>query len=231
MGVPWEDSGVGTPSSIDTKSFGDWALPGCGVHALALSARDLLEPPQGLDVPVEIQDAVHGIQHHHVSTESTPTVRRSRPILGARLCMRSQPSMPNFAGSRPNDLSCSLNAPSHNGSSFKSEEHRRATWFRYRDKLMQQWARHGRRPLGWWCYEAPEKGLRYPGYEHERSILYEAGLLTEGERTELEAWWRKEFDRTLTASPAVLPFYRGGNGILRRVNISRQGVACAFGGT
>src|SRR5262249_9577424 len=38
--------------------------------------------------------------------------------------MRSQPSMPNFAGSRPNDLSCSLNTPSHNGSSFKSEEHR-----------------------------------------------------------------------------------------------------------
>src|SRR6516164_8970481 len=43
--VPWEDSGVGTPSSIDKKLFGEWALPGCGVHALALSARDLLEPP------------------------------------------------------------------------------------------------------------------------------------------------------------------------------------------
>ena len=26
--------------------------------------------------------------------------------------MRSQPSIPNVAGSRPNDLSCSLNAPS-----------------------------------------------------------------------------------------------------------------------
>ena len=31
---------------------------------------------------------------------------------GSLLCIRSQPSIPNFAGSRPNDLSCSLNASS-----------------------------------------------------------------------------------------------------------------------
>src|ERR1700751_3492102 len=30
-------------------------------RGLPLSARDLLEPPQGLDVPVEIRNAVHGI--------------------------------------------------------------------------------------------------------------------------------------------------------------------------
>src|SRR5262249_46490854 len=116
VGVPWEDSGVGTPSSIDTKSFGESALPGCGGRALALSARDLLEPPQGLDVIVEVQDAVHGVQHHHVSAEPTPAVGRPPAAAaqpwGSALCMGSQPSMPNFAGSRPNVLSCSRNAAS-----------------------------------------------------------------------------------------------------------------------
>jgi hypothetical protein len=86
----------------------------------------------------------------------------------------------------------------HAGSSFESDEHRRETWFRYRDKLMQQWGRGGRRPQGWWWYEAPEKGLRgYVGFSHERSVLWETpGVLTEGERAELEAQWRREFDRS-----------------------------------
>src|SRR5499425_2214008 len=95
-GVPWEDSGIATPSSIDSEND---SADGCRqlrrarapraearcewrARGLALSARDLLEPPQGLDVIVEVQDAVHGVQHHHVSAESTPAVRRSRPALG-----------------------------------------------------------------------------------------------------------------------------------------------------
>src|SRR5215831_455581 len=88
--------------------------------------------------------------------------------------------------------------PSHNGSAFASEAHARAMWVHHRDRLMQQWGRHGRRPLGWWAFEAPEKGLyRYPGYEHERSTLYEfSDVLSAEERTELEAQWRREFDRS-----------------------------------
>src|SRR5262249_12066035 len=82
------------------------------------------------------------------------------------------------------------------GSSFENETHRRETWFRFRDRLMQQWGRHGRRPLAWWIYEAPEKGLRYPGSDYERSILWETpGVLTEQERAELEREWRCEWDR------------------------------------
>jgi len=84
------------------------------------------------------------------------------------------------------------------GSSFESDEHRRALWFRYRDKIMRQWGRNGRRPYGWWRYEAAEKGLpsRHPGV-HEQSILYEfSDALGEEERAELERFWRKEFDKT-----------------------------------
>jgi hypothetical protein len=38
---------------------------------------------------------------------------------------------------------------------------------------------------------------RYPGFEHERSVLYESSdVLGADERAELEAWWRREFDRS-----------------------------------
>jgi hypothetical protein len=85
--------------------------------------------------------------------------------------------------------------PSHHGTAFASDEHRRAAWFRHRDKLMRLWGKDGHRPQAWWWYEAPE-GLWYPGHDHERSILYTAGVLSEEERAYLEAQWRKEFDRT-----------------------------------
>jgi hypothetical protein len=39
-----------------------------GVNVMTLSARDLLEASQALDVVVDVRDAVHGVQHHHVST-------------------------------------------------------------------------------------------------------------------------------------------------------------------
>jgi len=88
--------------------------------------------------------------------------------------------------------------PGRDGTAFASDEHRREAWFRYRDRLMQRWAKGGRRPLGWWWYEASERGLppRHPAL-HERSILYEfSDVLSAEERAELEAEWRKEFDRT-----------------------------------
>jgi|SRR6516165_10863446 len=95
----------------------------------------------------------------------------------------------------------------HRGPSFESDEHRRAAWFRHREKLMRLWGRDGRRPMGWWCYEAPEKGLRYPGLEHERSILYEEGVLSEAERTMLERQWREDFERSWSPN---FSFFSGG---------------------
>jgi hypothetical protein len=76
---------------------------------------------------------------------------------------------------------------------FDSDEQRRELWFRHRDQLMARRGAHGRRPLAWWRYEAGD--LRYPGPDRERSTLYEAGLLAEGEKAELLAYWRHEFDR------------------------------------
>ena len=86
--------------------------------------------------------------------------------------------------------------PRSNGSAFRSDEERRAAWFRHRDRVMQLWAKGGRRPMGWWCYEAREMGLRYPTYAYERSVLWETpNVLSEAERAELERKWRHEFDR------------------------------------
>jgi hypothetical protein len=93
--------------------------------------------------------------------------------------------------------------PGQNGSSFESDEHRRAMWFRYRDKVMRQWGNHGRRPYAWWYYESAAFGVghgRHPGVAHERSILFEfpefASVLTPEERVELEREWRRQFDRS-----------------------------------
>jgi len=89
--------------------------------------------------------------------------------------------------------------PGDSGSAFESDEHRREVWFRYRDKLMQLWGKNGRRPYGWWRYEAASFGLpsRHPG-DHQKSILYEFGgdALGAEERTELEREWKREFDRS-----------------------------------
>jgi len=82
---------------------------------------------------------------------------------------------------------------SYDGSVFASEEERHAAWRKHRDRLMALWGKGGRRPLAWWCYEAGE--LDYPGYDFERSTLFEAGRLTVPERAELLAYWKREFDR------------------------------------
>lgn len=52
---------------------------------------------------------------------------------------------------------------------------------------------HGRRSHIWWQFEAGD--LQYPGRDRERSVLYEAGLLTESESSVLVAQWRREFER------------------------------------
>jgi hypothetical protein len=57
-----------------------------------LSACDLLEPPQRLDVIVEAADAVHGVEHHQVGAEPTPAVGRGRPGLRVRIT-HAQPAL------------------------------------------------------------------------------------------------------------------------------------------
>src|SRR5262249_6606266 len=42
---------------------------------------------------------------------------------------------------------------------FDSDEQRRELWFRHRDRLMEQFGAHGRRPQAWWRYEAGESRL------------------------------------------------------------------------
>jgi hypothetical protein len=79
---------------------------------------------------------------------------------------------------------------------FESEEEHRAAWERARDHLLPQYQR-ARRPMAWWRFDVGN--LRYPGYDHERSTLYEAGLLDEEERAWLLADWRREFARAQSA--------------------------------
>jgi hypothetical protein len=47
-----------------------------------------------------------------------------------------------------------LGAPD-GGSSFASEEERRAAWFWHRERLMAMWSTGGKRPVAWWQHESP----------------------------------------------------------------------------
>jgi hypothetical protein len=75
---------------------------------------------------------------------------------------------------------------------FRSEAEHADCWARHRDRLLAE-CRPGRRPMSWWRFEAGD--LRWPGLDHERSTLYEAGLLGEEERAELIAWWLELFQK------------------------------------
>jgi hypothetical protein len=91
--------------------------------------------------------------------------------------------------------------PSSAGSTFDSPEHVREAWAENRDQVMQLWAKNGRRPQSWWVFDAPALGLAWPGYERQQSYLFEAGALSETERGELLAFWRKEFARPFSSVP------------------------------
>jgi hypothetical protein len=88
--------------------------------------------------------------------------------------------------------------PLFNPEPFKSDAERSAAWFAHRDVLLARHGRHGRRPHGWWSYEAGD--LRYPGYNAEPATLYTAGLLGEEEARELVSNWRREFERAQQAN-------------------------------
>jgi hypothetical protein len=79
------------------------------------------------------------------------------------------------------------------GSAFETREQLQDAWVRGRDRVMALFGTPGRRPQGWWEFEAG--ALKYPGLEAEAAVLYEAGLLGKQERAELEAEWRAEYDK------------------------------------
>jgi hypothetical protein len=81
--------------------------------------------------------------------------------------------------------------PSHRGSAFESETGRQWAWTQHRDRLMDIWGKHGKRPWAWWHYES---GCAHPG-NHQTSTLYEMGILSDEERAELLAEWRRQFER------------------------------------
>jgi hypothetical protein len=75
---------------------------------------------------------------------------------------------------------------------FASEAARRAAWFAHRDELLRH-CHGGKRPAGWWDYESP---VPYPrDRDYAEATLWENGLLTSTEVTELLARWRSDFER------------------------------------
>lgn len=100
--------------------------------------------------------------------------------------------------------------PTRRGSAFTDAAQAQWAWQSNRDRLMQRYARDGRRPMAWWAFESP---IKFPGYDRQQAALCAAGLLTEGERAELLTWWRQEFDKaqapgfTFCAGPGI--FLRG----------------------
>ena len=85
-----------------------------------------------------------------------------------------------------------LGANRSQGSCFRSREELVAAWEAGRAVVMRLWGSGARRPMGWWEFEAGD--LVHPGYFRERSTLWRAGILTEAERVEVEAEWKREFD-------------------------------------
>jgi hypothetical protein len=74
---------------------------------------------------------------------------------------------------------------------FRTDQERREAWERHRDYLMARCDR-GFRPQAWWDYDCPIRRPR--DREYDKAALWEAGLLTPEEVTELEADWRGHFE-------------------------------------
>jgi hypothetical protein len=53
------------PQWLDCPRLG--VRPFTPARNMTLSPRNLIEPAQGLDVVDDVRDAVHRVQHHHVS--------------------------------------------------------------------------------------------------------------------------------------------------------------------
>ena len=100
-----------------------------------------------------------------------------------------------------------LYGPDPRWDAFRSEEEYRDAWERNRDRILAAY-RHGRRPMAWWTFEAP---IKFPGYEHQQSALFEAGLLGEEEAATLVSEWREQFEgpgRIFEGAPARKRHFR-----------------------
>jgi hypothetical protein len=86
-----------------------------------------------------------------------------------------------------------LGANPTTGSCFRTREELVAAWTAGRAVVMRLWGSGGRRPKGWWEFDAGD--LRHPGFNHERSVLWRANKLSPGEKEGLEAEWKMEFKR------------------------------------
>jgi hypothetical protein len=81
---------------------------------------------------------------------------------------------------------------------FRDEAERREAWARHREHILEDW-RHGTRPKAWWTFEP--HGLTYPpNFAYEAAVLFEAGLLSDGEHEFLLGRWRKQFADAQRAS-------------------------------
>lgn len=77
------------------------------------------------------------------------------------------------------------------GENFSTWDEYRAGWERFRHILMAQ-LEWGFRPAAWWDFDAPIRRPR--DHDYDEAALWEAGLLTPEERTQLEARWRQHFN-------------------------------------
>jgi hypothetical protein len=121
------------------------------------------------------------------------TVGKAATMAGFHTPKKPKPERGNNSITRLQEMELWLGI-SHRGSLFASDEERRRQWVRHRDRLMQLFANNGRRPQAWWKYEAP---FKYPGFDRERSVLWEANLLGAAEARDLEEHWQKAFYESL----------------------------------
>jgi hypothetical protein len=103
----------------------------------------------------------------------------------------------------------------NSGSVFTSREELNDAWERAREKMMASLS-PGRRAMGWWEFDA--EGLKHPGYDLERCILWRAGKLTADEKATLEAEWKAAFAEA-QASDFML---NDGSGELLKGDCARQ---------
>jgi hypothetical protein len=68
-----------------------------------------------------------------------------------------------------------------------------AAWAQHHEAILARYQGSGRRPWGFRAIDRPD--IAWRGYSKERSTLFEAGLLTEQERSELVNFWRAEFQK------------------------------------
>jgi len=75
---------------------------------------------------------------------------------------------------------------------FPNDAARREAWLRCRDYFLAR-CKDGWRPAAWWDYESPIP--RPSDHDYEKATLWEASLLTNEERAELEQAWHEYFEQ------------------------------------